>query len=122
MDPKTEDQHAYDPPQPEWKDGDLVHDCHGELWQFGYGDWHLYGTTHSTESLTRQYGPLTRVLTYDPATQRIADPAKQEVVVSLDRINRSMIVPWEQWAGCDLVEAACRIVAEAAREQLGEVQ
>ena len=112
-----------DPPQPEWQDGDLARDRNGILWECDHrGVWRSGYASHSTEIMTRDFGPLTRVLTYDPAKQRIADPAKQEVVVSLDRINRSMIVPWEQWAGCDLVEAACRIVAEAAREQLGEVQ
>lgn len=115
-----------DPPQPEWQDGDLVRDRNGNLWEYdGYSNmWGAFGVSgcRSTATLDEVRGPLTRVLTYDPATQRVADPAKQEVVVSLDGINRSMIVPWEQWAGCDLVEAVGRIVAEAAREQLGEVQ
>lgn len=114
-----------DPPQPEWRDGDLVHDRHGDLWQFGYGDWHLYGTTHSTESLTRHYGPLTRVLTYDPATQRIADPAKQEVVVSLAGIDRVALDRRASESEDDFTWPAARAgfrAAKAAREQLGEVQ
>lgn len=111
-----------DPPQPEWQEGDLVRDCQGDLWQFGYGDWHLYGTTHSTESLTRHYGPLTRVLTYDPATQRIANPAKQEVVVSLDGIDRERLDAWAEYTELSLPEAVARRAAKAAREQLGQVQ
>lgn len=111
-----------DPPQPAWQDGDLVRDRHGDLWQFGYGDWHLYGTTHSTESLTRHYSPLTRVHTYDPATQRIADPAKRQVVVSLDGIDRERLDAWAGYTELSLPEAVARRVAKAAREQLGEVQ
>ena len=111
-----------DPPQPEWQNGDLVRDRDGELWQYCVGLWYCQETSHRTESLTSHYGPLTPVLTYDPATQRIADPAKQEVVVSLDGIDRERLDAWAGYTELSLPEAVARRVAKAAREQLGEVQ
>ena len=111
-----------DPPQPEWQDGDLVRDRNGNLWEYTLGLWHCHDTNRRTESLTRDYSPLTRVLTYDPTKQRIADPAKQEVVVSLDGINRDALDQWAKWAACEPAEEVCIRAAKAAREQLGEVQ
>ena len=112
-----------DPPPPEWQDGDLVRDRQGELSQYRGGRWRsIYGPTHSTEELTNRYGPLTRVLTYDPATQRVADPAKQEVVVSLDGIDRGRLDAWAGYTELSLPEAVARRAAKAAREQLSEVQ
>lgn len=70
----------------EWKNGDLVRDQDGDLWQFGYGTWHMCGTQRSTETLNYRYGPLTRVLTYDPAKQRTASASAGEYVVDLSDI------------------------------------
>lgn len=111
-----------DPPQPEWQDGDLARDNEGDLWQFGYGNWHLRGLHIRADVMTLNYGPLTRVLTYDPAKQRIADPAQQEVVISLDGINRDALDQWAKWAACEPAEEVCIRAAKAAREQLGEVR
>ena len=111
-----------DPPQPEWKNGDLVRDYNGNLWQYNLRAWHSGWASHSTEVLTREFSPLTRVLTYDPAKQRIADPAKQEVVVSLDGIDRERLDAWAGYTELSLPEAVARRAALAAREQLGQVQ
>lgn len=111
-----------DPPQPEWQDGDLVRDRFGTLWEYELEVWHCHHANRGTEALTNTYGPLTRVLTYDPATQHIADPAKQEVVISLDGINRDALDQWAKWAACEPAEEVCIRAAKAAREQLGEVQ
>ena len=59
------------------------------------------------------------------AKQRIADPAKQEVVVSLDGINRETLDGWHDMGEQKYGSVASRVairVARAAREQLGEVQ
>lgn len=103
-----------DPPQGEWEEGDLVRDCHDELWRYDGSVWRRFGIKgfHSTASLDENFGPTHQVF--------VSDPTQREVVVSLDGIDRSAIVPWEQWAGCDLVEEVCQIVAKAAREQLAQ--
>ena len=112
-----------DPPQPEWRDGDYVRDKNGGVWRHDGSVWRSAGGGCALASdLPHLYGPLTRVLTYDPATQRVADPAKQEVVVSLDGINRDALDQWAKWAACEPAEEVCIRAAKAAREQLGEVQ
>ena len=112
-----------DPPQPEWQDGDLVRDRFGTLWEYELEVWHCHHANRGTEALTNTYGPLTRVLTYDPATQRVTD-RENDVIVNLDDIDRKWLNGWHDPLGEDRrsqMEVA-RIVAKAAREQLGEVQ
>lgn len=116
-----------DPPQPEWQDGDLVRDCNGNLWCRSRDEWLRFGAKsfYSTGALDKNYGPLTRVLTYDPATQRIADPAKQEVVISIDGIDQRVLDAYHEAEDDQPMSTAGRIarrVAKAAREQLGQVQ
>ena len=113
-----------DPPQRVWQDGELVRDRHSNLWEYVLGVWHCHHTKRDTEALTRHYGPLTRVLTYDPAKQHIADPAKQEVVVSLGGIDRHALDKWLDNTEHSYAWPSVRIArrtANAAREQLGEV-
>lgn len=109
-----------DPPQPEWPewhDGYLVRDRDGDLWELSLGLWYCQGTYCNTESLTRHHSPLTRVLTYDPATQRIADPAKQEVVVSIEGLRKDVL---RRLAQSDELEPyadsyACRTLTRVAK-------
>ena len=114
-----------DPPQPEWREGDLVKDCKGRLWQYHGSFWYAreFGG-HDTELLTSKYGPLTRLLTYDPSKQQYADPHEREVVVSLKDIDLEYLSDWlhedsEESPFNDLITS---IVAKAAREQLKKVE
>lgn len=114
-----------DPPEPEWGEGDLVRDCKRRLWEYHGGFWYAreFGG-HKTELLTSKYGPLTRVVTYDPSEQQYADPYEWEVVVSLEDIDLDYLSDWadedsEESPFTDLITS---IVAKAAREQLGETQ
>lgn len=110
-----------DPPQPEWREGDLVCDRQGDLWQFDGDEWcHLHGVERSTASLIRDFGPIRKV--------RVADPVKHEVVISLDGIDREILreillayEDWDEDALSTLSSAGLR-AAKAAREQLGGVQ
>ena len=109
-----------DPPQPEpvWHSGDLARDRQGDLWQFDGSYWHLHGIERSTASLIRDFGPIHKV--------HVADPARQEVVVSLDGIDRRVVdVAYFEVGDDQVVSTAGKIAhrtAKAAREQLGEVQ
>ena len=106
------------PPQPEWHDGDFARSHHGGLWQFDGEWWHLGGKKLSTAGLNRDFGPIHKV--------HIADPARHEVVVSLDGIDRTALDHWADQAECSprlWVQSKTAIrAAKAAREQLGEVQ
>lgn len=108
------------PPQPEWRDGDLARDRFGDLWQFDGSKWHLRSMQRRTAILTRESGPIHKV--------HIADPAKHEVVISLDGIDREILreillayEDWDEDALSTLSSAGLR-AAKAAREQLGGVQ
>lgn len=103
-----------DPPQPAWQDGDLVRDRDGHLWQYDGDLWWFRGGDYPTEHLISLYGPIRKV--------RVADPAEQEVVVSLDGLDRERLDDWAGYTELSLPEAVARRVAKAAREQLGEVQ
>ena len=105
-----------DPPQPEWREGDLVRDRFGGLWQFDGSKWHRRCMERSTARLDRDYGPIHKV--------HIADPARREVVVSLDGIDLRLLESLQDWSeGSVSTTSAVTIrVAKAAREQLGEVQ
>lgn len=85
-----------DPPQPEWQNGDLVRDSDGDLWQFDGDLWWSRGDRRPTEELIEWFGPIRKV--------HLADPAKQEVVVSLDGINRDALDQWAKWAACEPAE------------------
>ena len=107
-----------DPPQPEWQDGDLALDRDGELWQFDGDEWHLRSMQRSTASLIRDFGPIHKVHT--------ADPAKHEVVVSLDGLDLKALLSYEDWdedgGNLSIISRTGIRAAKAAREQLGEVQ
>lgn len=106
-----------DPPQPEWQDGDLVLGANSTLWFYECGLWNSPSFTdmRSTDSLIAVYGPIRKV--------RIADPAKQEVVVSLEGIDREDLDGWA-WQEESSYSAPARRTAiraaKAAREQLGK--
>ena len=114
-----------DPPQPEWQDGDLARDRCGNVWEYMLGLWYCQGTSYRTEALTRDCGPLTRVLTYDPAKQTVANHEQQEVVVSVDGLDREELDSWETLEEFNYSVSGSRAafrISKAAREQLGEVQ
>ena len=106
-----------DPLQPYWQDGDYSRDRFGGLWHFDGGKWYLRSMQRSTASLVRDFGPIHKV--------HVADPAKQEVVISLEGIDREDLDMWatekESNYGAPSQLIAIR-AAKAAREQLGEVQ
>ena len=106
------------PPQPVWHSGDLARDRFGGLWQLDGDKWHLRCMQRSTADLARDFGPIHKV--------HIADPARHEVVVSLDGIDRTALDHWADQAECSprlWVQSKTAIrAAKAAREQLGEVQ
>ena len=107
------------PPQPEWHDGDFARSHHGGLWQFDGEWWHLGGKKLSTAGLNRDFGPIRKV--------HIADPARHEVVVSLDGLDRDFIDKgWGDLREEDIYQSTsgklASRAAKAAREQLGEVQ
>ena len=107
------------PPQPEWREGDLVRDRFGGLWQFDGSKWHLRCMERSTASLIRDFGPIRKV--------HIADPARHEVVVSLDGLDRDFIDKgWGDLREEDIYQSTsgklASRAAKAARKQLGEVQ
>lgn len=121
---KTADE--LDPPLPEWDDGDLVRDHNGWLWEYMLGVWFCCGMRRETEALTRNYGPLTRVSTYDPAKQRVVDSEQQKVVISLDGIDRTELDKWGEENKSNYLPTTAEKVAfrvsAAAREQLKKVE
>lgn len=102
-----------DPPQHEWQDGDYVRDKNGGVWRHDGKVWRSPAGAYVSD-LPALYGPIRKV--------NIADPAKQEVVVSLDGIDRERLDAWAGYTELSLPEAVARRAAKAAREQLGEVQ
>lgn len=108
-----------DPPQPEWQAGDLVRDKNGGVWRHDGKVWRSpAGAYVRVSDLPALYGQIRKA--------HIADPAKQEVVVSLDGIDRAELDSWAHRAECgpgSWVQSKTAIrAALAAREQLGEVQ
>ena len=102
------------PPQPEWQDGDLALDRFGGLWRLDGRKWHARGIERSTTSLIQIGGPIHKV--------HIADPAKHEVVVSLDGVNLDLLAEWADDDGSDGYSYKVTVrVAKAARKQLGGV-
>ena len=107
-----------DPPLHEWQDGDYVRDKNGGVWRHDGSFWRSAGGAYVRVSdLPALYGPIHKV--------NIADPAKQEVVVSLDGIDRVTLDRRADESEDDFTWPAARAsfrAAKAAREQLGEVQ
>lgn len=120
-----EQANELDPPTVSYESGDLVLDRDGDLWTYGSADggyWYRFNSTQrlSLYDLTRMYGPHRKV--------HLADPAKQEVVISLDGITSDGWV--NVWADetedshrhhADSTKAVIR-AAKAARDQLGQVK
>lgn len=103
-----------DPPQPEWKDGDLVRSQHGYLWEHSGGTWFRRHTTFTYEELVSLFGPLRRVY--------VSDPSENQVVVSVDEIYHTALLAQadkDEQEESSLTIAGIR-VAKAVREQLGE--
>lgn len=99
-----------DPPQPEWREGDLVKDCKGRLWQYHGSFWYAreFGG-HDTELLTSKYGPIRKVY--------VSDPYEKQVVVSVDGLDPDHVAEWLKWAACNPEEEVCIRIAEAVRNQ-----
>lgn len=79
-------------PQPEWKEGDLVRDAAGRLWEFSDGFWWGGSGTSSVCGYDDKWmgddnGPLRRV--------HLADPANGEVVVKIPPVvHESFLRAW----------------------------